>query len=408
MLRRQQQDAQVLLRRPPRLLLTQPVVGQAEAAGREQVRPVAVVGERPRLAYQPVDHVPVLDPLLAPTAQPRQPLHAPLCVPDLDPLRVHPRLHPLPDQASRHRVGVALDVDRAAPVHPHAPVLVRLQAPARQPPQPGPLLRQTLLPVGIELFEQLLQEALVFRPTAEVPAAPQQQRLLQGSLELPVALLAVAVLVGLPRLNRLTFQAVVTQQRSVTLREQRPFRPGRHRRGQPVRTMHRRHPAQPPQGVLQPLAQTLVALGEAERPRLPVRVRQHEVVEQVLEHDTADRHPQRGAVGEVAGTQPARVMHLGEEHFPGRPVQGPPLLDPPLERPHLPVGEATGVAALQVGEQGPGLQPRIELQQRLQFGPDLDEGIRAGTPVTLHALDLTGQLAEATVLARRLGGHAGP
>ena len=171
--------------------------------------------------------------------------------------------------------------------------------------------------------------------------------------------------------------------------------------------MDLRHAAQLPQGVLQPLAQTLVTLREADRPRLPVRVRQHEVVDQVFQPHATDRHPQLGTVREVAGTQPARMMHLGEEHFLRRPVQGPPLLEPPLQRPQLAVGEATGIAALQVGEQRLGLQAGIELQQRLQLGPDFDEGIGSGSPVTVHAFPLTGQLAEATILAGRLGRHAG-
>jgi hypothetical protein len=264
------------------------------------------------------------------------------------------------------------------------------------------------LPVGIELCEQLLQETLVLLPTGEVPAAPQQQRLLQGPLELPVALLAVAVLVGLPRLDRLTFQTVVTQKRSVTLREQGTLRPGWHRRCQPIRAMHLGDATQLPQRVLQSLAQTLIALREADRPRLPVRVGQHEVVDQVRERLALDGHAQVAAVGEVAGTQPSRLMHLGEEHFLGGPVQGPPLLDAPLQRPHLPVGKAAGIAALQLGEQRLGLQAGVQLQQRLQLGPDLGERIHAGTPVAVHAFDLTGQPAEAAVLAGGLGRHARP
>jgi len=62
---RQLQDAQVLLGSPLRLLLPQQVVGQAEAAGGEQVGPVAVIGKGPRLADQPVDDVSVHDLVLA-------------------------------------------------------------------------------------------------------------------------------------------------------------------------------------------------------------------------------------------------------------------------------------------------------------------------------------------------------
>jgi hypothetical protein len=51
---RQVQDAQVLLVRPRRLTLTQHVVGHAEVAAGKQILAVAIVGERPGLAHQPV------------------------------------------------------------------------------------------------------------------------------------------------------------------------------------------------------------------------------------------------------------------------------------------------------------------------------------------------------------------
>lgn len=133
--RRQVQNPQVLLDRSLRTLLEQQVVGQTKLARREQVRTVAVILEGPRLAYQPVDHVAVLDPMLATTTQTRQLLHTPLCVPHLDLLGADPRLYPLADQAARYRVDVALDVNRAALVHTHRPPFARFQTPRRQRPQ---------------------------------------------------------------------------------------------------------------------------------------------------------------------------------------------------------------------------------------------------------------------------------
>ena len=126
--RRQVQDAEVLPGRTPRLLLDQPVVGQAEAARREQLVAVAVVGERPRLAHQPVDDVPVGDPVLAPATQPRQALDQALGVPDLDVVGEEAGLDPLPDQPAGHRVGVADDVDGATTVHPHGDALAGVEA----------------------------------------------------------------------------------------------------------------------------------------------------------------------------------------------------------------------------------------------------------------------------------------
>ena len=113
------QDAQVLPGRPPGLLLEEPIVGQPEAARREQVVAVAVIAERARLAYQPVDDVPVLDAVLTAATQPRQVLDPPLGVPHLDVVGVQAGLHPLADQPAGHRVRVAAQVDGAAPVHTH-------------------------------------------------------------------------------------------------------------------------------------------------------------------------------------------------------------------------------------------------------------------------------------------------
>ena len=69
-----------------------------------------------------------------------------------------------------------------------------------------------------------------------------------------MALLHVAVLVALARLDGLALQAVVPQQRLVTLLERlRPFDARLHRRRQPIGAVQLRHAAQFPQGVLQAL-----------------------------------------------------------------------------------------------------------------------------------------------------------
>jgi hypothetical protein len=168
-----------------------------------------------------------------------------------------------------------------------------------------------------------------------------------------------------------------------------------------------RHAAELPQGVLQSFTEALEALGEANGAGLPVRVSQHEVVDQVSERSTVDRYAQVGAVGEVAGSQPAGMMHLGEEDLLGGAFLGSPLLDPPLQGPQLTIGEAAGEAPLQVGQESLRLQSGVDLEQRLQFGPDLDEGVRVSPPVPVHGFDLAGEQARPTVLACGLGIHAG-
>jgi hypothetical protein len=241
-------------------------------------------------------------------------------------------------------------------------------------------------------------------PAGEVSAAPHHQRLVQSLLELVVALLRVAVLVAFADLDGLALQAVVTQQRLITLLERLgPFDSRLHGRRQPIRAMHPRHAAQFPQGVLQAFAKTLQAFRETDRSRLPIGVGEHEMIDHMHERTAVDGHAQVGTVGEVAGSQPTGMMYLGEEDLFGRSSLGPPGLDPSLQGPQLAVGEVARETTLQVGKKGLGLQSGVELELRFEFGPDLGEDIGARAPVPVHAHDLAGQLAEPAILACRLG-----
>jgi hypothetical protein len=404
--RRQMQDLQILLGRTLRLLRQQPVVGQPKAARREQVVAVAVVREGARLAHQPVDDVPVVDAMLAPAAQARQAFHLLLGVPDLDVVGVDAGLDPFADQTAGHRVGVAADVDRAAVIHPHRHAPAGVEPLRRQRPQHRPLFLKTLHPPPVALGEQRADKRLVVATAGEVPVAAQQQRLVQGAFEAVMALLHVAVLVRPGRVDGLALQAVVLQQALIALLKRVSLAAGRYGSGQRIGAMHLRHAAQFRQRVLQPGAETLEALGEAGRARLPVRVGQHEVVDQVRKRLTVDGDAQAGAVREVGGAQPAGLMHLGEEHFLGRSVQGPPLFEAPLQGAQLAVGEPARVLALQPGEQRLGFQAGVEGQQVLDLGPDVGEGIGPCSPGMVHAY-LTGQPAEPAILAGGLVVDAG-
>ena len=200
---------QILLVRSPGMPLPQLVVGQPEPARREQITPIAIIGKSPWLPHQPVDHVPVLDPVLPLPPQPGQLLHPLLGVPHLQPLGKKPHLHPLADQPAGHRVDVARHPDQAAALDPHPYPLERLQAARRQRPQHRQLLGQAGSTAGIAPLEQPPQEGDVSVPAREIPAATQQQLLLQPPLQPVVALLTIAVLVGLPGIDRLPPQAVV-------------------------------------------------------------------------------------------------------------------------------------------------------------------------------------------------------
>jgi hypothetical protein len=210
------ENLHVLLGRTLRLLGQQGVICPAKPAAREQIIPVAIVGEGARLTHQPVDDVPIVDAMLASAPQPRQPFHQTLGVPNLDVVGMDPGLDPFADQPAGHRVGVALHVDGAATIHAHPHALARLQTLRRQGPQHRQLLGQPRRPTLVALREQLPQKRRVRRAAGKIAAAAQHQRLVQRPLELVMTLLHVAVLVRLVRVDRLALHVVMPQQSLIT------------------------------------------------------------------------------------------------------------------------------------------------------------------------------------------------
>jgi hypothetical protein len=351
--------------------------------------------------------MPVVDQRLVPTPQTRHLLQPLLGIPHLQVLRVQPHFDHFTNQSARHRIRVPLDVQRAAAVHPTLHLPERLQPPLRQGPQDRQLLGQPRAPAGIELTEQLPQEGAVLVTAGEVPTAPQQQRLLHGLLEAMVPLLDVAVLVGVVRLDLLGDQPIMIHQALVTLREVLLLGQVVDRRAQPVGSMPLGHAAQFPQRILQALTQALEALREADRRRLPVRVAQHEVVDQVVERLTLDAHAQAAHAREVRGRQPARFVHLGEEHLLRWPGQRSPAPHLPLQAPQLPVRELARMAPLQLAEDRLGLQARLIHQHRLHLLPNTDERIDARPPV-VRPRRCARQLPQPPILPRRLLVHVRP
>ena len=99
---RQVQDLHILPTGTIGLPLQQGIVGHAETAGWKQIGLVAILGKRPRLAHQPVDHVTVIDAMLGAAPQPRHLEHEILPIPHLHDLGRHPCLHPFADQTRRY------------------------------------------------------------------------------------------------------------------------------------------------------------------------------------------------------------------------------------------------------------------------------------------------------------------
>jgi hypothetical protein len=399
------QEQHVLAVGTPQLLCLQRIIGPAKGHRRIQVFPVHVACERPRLAHQPVDHVPIVDAVFGLAAQPLHRLHQRTRVPHLDDFGTDPRFHPLSPQPCRHRIDVLLHLDGAALAHPRPLTFQRLQPPGRQRPQLGLLRCKRLDPVGIPPILHGAHQPPVFLATCEVAATTQQELLFQRFLEAAMPLFAIAILVAARRIGRLGRHAIVTHQglvaSGVLLRVTVLMNRQRHA----IRSMPFRYPAQFPQSVLQPFAQAGKALRETQRHVLPVRARQDEVVKHVRKGFALDGHAQAVQVREVRRAQPAWFMNLGEKHFLGRPMLSLPLPHAPFDGSPVPLPVLSRTLTLQPSHQRFGLQARLAAQQFFQPCPNRGERIRTCSPGVRPA-GLAGQLALLPIFACGFTVHA--
>jgi hypothetical protein len=402
---RQVQQPHILLVGPPRLPVPQRVIGPTVGQRRVQVLAVHVAGEGPRLTHQPAADVAIVDAVLLLAAQPLHRLHQRPRVPDLDLLCPDAYLHRLADQTRRHRIGVVLDPDRAAPAHSYPLALHRFQPARRQRPQLLQFHSQLFPPAAVAAALHVAQELPIGLPAGEVAMAPQQQRLFDRLLEAAVPLLAVPVLVTARRVGRLGFEPVMGQQRPVLRRVLLSAALVMDGQRHAVGAVPLRHSAQFPQGVLQPLAQAGEALGDAHADVFPVGVGQHEVIDQVGKRLPLNGHSQAIHVREVGGPQPARLMRLGKEYFLGRAVLRLPLADAPLQRPPAPFPALLRQLPLQPLQERLGLQPRLPLQQFFEARPHPGQWVGPRPPSTRLAY-FAGQPAQLPVLPGGLAIHA--
>ncbi len=265
---------------------------------------------------------------------------------------------------------------------------------------------KAFLSVGITAGHELLEEELIVGSAGEIAAASEHQGLVDGLLEAVMALLDVAIFVGLSRLDRLSFEAVMSEQCLVFMSKHVGFRVVIDRRRQAIGAVSRGDSSQFPQGVLQALAEALEAFGEADSTGLPVGIGEHEVIDQVVEGLAEDSDLELGHAGEVRFGEPPGLMDLSEKDLLGRPFEGSPLFDPPLQTTELDVGEPPRMAALQVEEEGLGLEPRVEPELIDEFEPDVLERVLPGPP-GMRDSPLTGQRVGVAVLACRLLVNAG-
>ena len=343
--------------------------------------------------------------MLRDAAQPLHRLHQLARIPHLDRLGADACLDHLAAQPRRHRVDVPLHLDRGPSAHPNGATFQRLQSLCRQWPQARLLFRELHAAARIAPGHHATHELPVLLPAGEVATATQHQLLRQRLLETPMPLLAIAVLVAAVSVRGLRRQTIMTQQRLVARRVLLRVAVVMHRQRHAIRAMPLRYAAQLPQRVLQTLAQAGKTLRKTQRHALPVRARQHEVINHVREGLPLDRHPEAVHVREVGRPEPSRRMHLGEEQLLGRAMLGLPLPHTPFDGAALALPILPGMFALQPIHQRLGLQAWLTLQHALQQWPNLNERIGTGSPV-VRRLALTGQLATIPVLSSSLAIHA--
>jgi len=124
------------------------------------------------------------------------------------------------DQATRHRVGVGTDADRASLSDSNPLAMPGVDALRGEIAQLRPFLGESLSPPTVALNAKFPEELLVAGTSTELAAAAEHQRLIDGGLESVMALLDISILVGLPGRDGLGFQAVVSQQAAIPLSEE--------------------------------------------------------------------------------------------------------------------------------------------------------------------------------------------
>jgi len=169
------------------VIAEQLIVGDAKMAGGEHVRVILVVGQRPWLPHQRVDHVPVIDGVFAVARQTRHLLDFTARAPDFDHLGVDHHVDLQADQPAGNRVGIPLDLNRAAAADlDPADALPVIELAGRQLAQAGLFLSEFFGTPRVPLVDPMRQKLLVLFAAGEISAAAQQQRLIDGRFQVAV------------------------------------------------------------------------------------------------------------------------------------------------------------------------------------------------------------------------------
>jgi hypothetical protein len=154
------------------VVAAEPIVGDAKLARRKHLLPILVVRERTRLADQRIDHVTVIDRVLAAARKPGHPLDFASPVPHVDDVGVDHHVDPVANQPAGNRIRVTLHLDRAATADhdpPHTLPVIKLRR--RQLAKQRLLLGELGGSRSVPLANQPLEELLVLLAAGKVAAA---------------------------------------------------------------------------------------------------------------------------------------------------------------------------------------------------------------------------------------------
>lgn len=316
--------------------LAKPIIGDAKLCCGKHFLAVLIVLERAGLANERVDHVSIIDRVLAGTDQARHLLDRHIAVPNFDEISVNHDIDLVANEPTRNRVSVPLDSNRAAGMNLDVVDSgTVIESPQRQLAKDLSFLVEPVSPPLIALVDERLEEGSVVFACREIAASSQQQGLVDQGFQVAVRRFDVSILMGLANIDPLRFDAIVLQQVAIPRSELAVIGKIVDRGAEAVATMPARHAAHLPQRVLQPATEGFKGLGEANGNGLPIGEREREVIEQVIEWPAPNGDPQVIHVGEVGRPHVSGTMDLGEHDLLPRTVHGSPRPNPTLERPPL-------------------------------------------------------------------------
>lgn len=286
----------------PAVIAAKAVVSHAKMARWEQIRVILVVLKRARFAHQGIDHMTVIDGVLATAGQTRHLLNQDARVPHFNMLHVDHHVDSLADQTAGHRVRVTLDLYRTAAANldtsltPHM-----IQATRRQLSQQRLFFGKLVATSLVASLDQLAEKCFVLATVGKVTTATQQQGLIDGRFQMTVRRFHVSVLVSFAGIDRLGFHTVVRHQLAVPRAKLSVFGEIVHGRAETIRSMFAGDAAHLPKRVLDSAAESFERFGETDGHRFPIGIRQRAVVQQMIEGLAGDRHTQRIHRSEVGG-----------------------------------------------------------------------------------------------------------